>query len=46
MPGEAARGAPGLGVGIVKALAAQLSASVTITDANPGTKVSITNLSA
>jgi two-component sensor histidine kinase len=46
MPGEDARGAPGLGTGIVKALARQLFASVTITSANHGTMVSITNLSA
>jgi two-component sensor histidine kinase len=43
MPGEDARGAPGLGTGIVKALAGQLSASVNITSANPGTMVSITH---
>jgi two-component system, sensor histidine kinase PdtaS len=34
-------GKPGLGTGIVNALAAQLSASVEVTDANPGCLVSI-----
>jgi two-component sensor histidine kinase len=44
MPGEEARGTPGLGTGIVKALAAQLSASVETAAANPGTKVSISHV--
>lgn len=39
--GEHASGKPGLGTGIVNALAAQLSATVEITDANPGCLVSI-----
>jgi two-component sensor histidine kinase len=32
---------PGLGTGIVEALAKQLHASVEVTDGHPGTKVSI-----
>jgi two-component sensor histidine kinase len=35
------RGKPGLGTGIVDALAAQLEASVTVIDANPGTRVEV-----
>ncbi|MGB5075996.1 MAG: histidine kinase dimerization/phosphoacceptor domain -containing protein [Sphingorhabdus sp.] len=35
---------PGLGTGIVEALAGQLKASVTITDAAPGTRVSVTHV--
>lgn len=39
--GDHASGKPGLGTGIVNALAGQLSARVEITDANPGCLVSI-----
>ena len=39
--GEHASGKPGLGTGIVKALAAQLSATVEVADADPGCVVSI-----
>ncbi len=39
--GDHASGKPGLGTGIVNALAAQLSATVEVTDANPGCLVSI-----
>ena len=35
------RGKPGLGTGIVEALSKQLDASVTVLDANPGTRVEI-----
>ncbi len=42
--GPYATGKPGLGMGIVNALAAQLSATVEVTDANPGCLVSITHL--
>ena len=41
MPGEADQSKPGLGTGIVKALAAQLSATVEVTDGKPGTCVAI-----
>lgn len=41
MPKDAADRKPGLGTGIVEALAAQLEATVTITDQSPGTKVTI-----
>lgn len=41
--GDHASGKPGLGTGIVNALAAQLSATVEVTDANPGCLVSITH---
>jgi two-component sensor histidine kinase len=41
MPGDAGSGKPGLGTGIVDALAKQLDASVSVTDADPGTTVSI-----
>jgi two-component sensor histidine kinase len=41
MPGDHATRKPGLGTGIVDALAKQLDASVTITDTNPGTRVAI-----
>lgn len=34
---------PGLGTGIVEALAGQLDAEVTITDAHPGTRVTVSN---
>lgn len=40
-PADAADSAPGLGTGIVEALARQLDASVTITDACPGTRVTV-----
>jgi two-component sensor histidine kinase len=35
---------PGLGTGIVEALAGQLDATVQITDQKPGTKVSIVHV--
>ena len=35
------RGKPGLGTGIVEALSKQLEASVTVADANPGTRVEV-----
>jgi two-component system, sensor histidine kinase PdtaS len=41
MPADQANAKPGLGTGIVEALAKQLDASVTVTDADPGTTVSI-----
>ena len=41
MPGDHHRVEPGLGTGIVKALAAQLSSSVAVTAGDPGTIVSI-----
>jgi two-component sensor histidine kinase len=41
MPGDHAIAKPGLGTGIVDALSKQLDASVTVTDADPGTRVSI-----
>ncbi len=41
MPKDAGGGKPGLGTGIVEALARQLEAKVTITDQAPGTKVTI-----
>ena len=41
LPGDHARTKPGLGTGIVKALAAQLSATVEMSDAKPGTRVAI-----
>jgi len=41
MPADRADRKSGLGTGIVDALARQLGASVTITDANPGTRVAI-----
>jgi len=41
MPKDADDRKPGLGTGIVEALAAQLEATVTITDQAPGTKVTI-----
>jgi two-component sensor histidine kinase len=41
MPGDHATRKPGLGTGIVDALAKQLDASVTITDTDPGTRVAI-----
>lgn len=41
MPKDAADRKPGLGTGIVEALAGQLGATVTLTDQAPGTKVTI-----
>jgi two-component sensor histidine kinase len=41
MPVGENRGKPGLGTGIVEALAKQLDASVTTIDANPGTRVEV-----
>ena len=41
MPVGKDRGKPGLGTGIVEALSKQLDASVTVLDANPGTRVEI-----
>ena len=43
MPKDAEDRKPGLGTGIVEALAGQLEATVTITDQAPGTKVTITH---
>jgi two-component system, sensor histidine kinase PdtaS len=43
MPKDAEDRKPGLGTGIVEALAGQLQAVVTITDQAPGTKVTITH---
>jgi two-component sensor histidine kinase len=41
MPVEEKRGKPGLGTGIVEALSKQLEATVTVIDANPGTRVDV-----
>jgi two-component sensor histidine kinase len=41
--GNHGSGKPGLGTGIVNALAAQLSATVEVTDADPGCRVAITH---
>ena len=41
MPVGEKRGKPGLGTGIVEALSKQLDATVTVLDANPGTRVEI-----
>ena len=41
MPVGADRGKPGLGTGIVEALSKQLDATVTVLDANPGTRVEV-----
>jgi two-component sensor histidine kinase len=41
MSGDEAGTGPGLGTGIVEALSKQLDASVSVTDAHPGTRVSI-----
>ena len=41
MPIDQEQGKPGLGTGIVEALAKQLDASVTVLDAKPGTRVEI-----
>jgi len=46
MPGDHATRMPGLGTGIVDALAKQLGASVTITDTNPGTRVAVAHQNA
>lgn len=46
MPDQQMAAKPGLGTGIVNALAAQLSASVALTDGNPGTSVQVTHLNA
>ena len=44
MPGDHASAKPGLGTGIVDALSKQLDASVSVTDACPGTTVSIVHV--
>jgi two-component sensor histidine kinase len=44
MSGNQASAKPGLGTGIVEALAKQLDASVSVKDAGPGTKVSIVHV--
>jgi two-component sensor histidine kinase len=41
MPSGDKRGKPGLGTGIVHALSKQLNASVSVLDANPGTRVEV-----
>ena len=41
MPVGRKRGKPGLGTGIVDALSKQLEATVTMLDANPGTRVEV-----
>ena len=41
MPTDPKNATPGLGTGVVEALARQLDATVRVTDANPGTRVSI-----
>lgn len=41
MPAGKERGKPGLGTGIVEALSRQLDATVTVRDANPGTRVEV-----
>lgn len=41
MPPGNIRGKPGLGTGIVEALSTQLDASVSVLDANPGTRVEV-----
>ena len=46
MPADHASAKPGLGTGIVEALSRQLDASVTISDARPGTLVSIVHTAA
>jgi two-component sensor histidine kinase len=45
MPASAADAKPGLGTNIVESLAKRLEAEVQVTNANPGTKVSIVHLS-
>jgi two-component system, sensor histidine kinase PdtaS len=44
MPVDAAEAKPGLGTGIVKALAMQLHASIKVADAKPGTAVSVAHV--
>jgi two-component sensor histidine kinase len=44
IPADAARAKPGLGTNIVQALTAQLHATVKVTDAHPGTMVSIAHV--
>ncbi len=46
MPSDPADAKPGLGTGIVEALAKQLDATVTVTGLNPGTRVAITHSNA
>ena len=46
MPGGDAKAKPGLGTGIVEALARQLDANVTVAEGNPGTRVSLVNTGA
>ncbi|MEG3143338.1 histidine kinase dimerization/phosphoacceptor domain -containing protein [Sphingomonas sp. RT2P30] len=46
MPDDPADAKPGLGTGIVEALANQLDATVTVTGLNPGTRVAITHSNA
>jgi two-component sensor histidine kinase len=41
MPSGDKRGKAGLGTGIVQALSKQLDASVSVLDANPGTRVEV-----
>src|SRR5687768_582216 len=41
MPGGKSPGKPGLGTGIVEALSKQLDASLTVLEANPGTRVEV-----
>ncbi|MEQ7154229.1 sensor histidine kinase [Brevundimonas aurifodinae] len=41
MPADLEKAKPGLGTGIIRALAGQLGATIAITDAAPGTRVSI-----
>ena len=41
MPASKERGKPGLGTGLVEALSKQLDATVTVLDANPGTRVEV-----
>jgi two-component system, sensor histidine kinase PdtaS len=42
LPGDHATAKPGLGTGIVNALAGQLSATIVVSDAKPGTCVTVT----
>jgi len=44
MPKDEQDRKPGLGTGIVEALAAQLQAHVVVTDQGPGTKVTIARI--
>ena len=43
MPDDIANAKPGLGTNIVQALASQLQATIKVSDAHPGTKVSVTH---